>query len=79
MFEDNNGAIAMAYTTRMTPRTKHISTRYHFVKQYFGKERVANHPFFLEKIATEIQKADIFTKGLDSTTFKLIRKLLCNY
>ena len=37
VFEDNNGAIAMASTTRMTPRTKHIATRYHFIKQDFWK------------------------------------------
>jgi hypothetical protein len=79
IFEDNNGAIATAKTPKMTPRTKHIAVKYHFVKQYFGNKRVDEHPFLLEKIETEKQKADIFTKGLDSVSFSRIRQLLCNY
>ena len=35
IFEDNNGAIATATTPKMTPRTKHIGVKYHFVKSYF--------------------------------------------
>lgn len=79
IFEDNNGAISMAQAPNMTPRTKHIATRYHFVKQYFGTHRVQQHPFVLTKIGTDDQKADIFTKGLDANKFKALRLLLCNW
>ena len=79
IFEDNNGAISMAQAPNMSPRTKHIATRYHFVKQYFGKHRIEHHPFVLEKIGTDDQKADIFTKGLDAKKFKALRLLLCNW
>jgi hypothetical protein len=79
IFEDNNGAISTASTPKMTPRTKHIAVKYHFVKQYFGKRRLNDHPFELLKIDTLLQKADIFTKGLNEVSFLRIRKLLCCY
>ena len=79
IFEDNNGAISMASTPQMSPRTKHIATKCHFVKQHFGTRRIADHPFVLEKIDTKEQKADIFTKGLVVVTFKCLRKLLCGF
>ena len=79
IFEDNNGAISTATTPKMTPRTKHIAVKYHFVKNYFGRTRNPDHPFQLLKIDTKDQKADIFTKGLTEEGFLRIRKLLCNY
>ena len=79
IFEDNNGAISMASTPQMSPRTKHMATKYHFVKQHFGTKHIDDHPFILEKIDAKDQKADIFTKGLDVVTFKHLRKLLCGW
>jgi len=80
IFEDNNGAISTATTPKMTPRTKHIAVKYHFVKKYFAKKKCDyDHPFDLQKIDTLLQKADIFTKGLNDVGFLHIRKLLCNY
>jgi Reverse transcriptase (RNA-dependent DNA polymerase) len=55
IFEDNNGAISTATTPKMTLRTKHIAVKYHFVKQYFGKHRLNDHPFELLKIDTLLQ------------------------
>ena len=78
IFEDNNGAISTATSPKLTPRTKHIAVKYHFVKQFFGKQR-HDHPFELKKIDTTEQKADIFTKGLTTEVFLRLRKLLCNY
>ena len=79
IFEDNNGAISTASTPKMTPRTKHIAVKYHFVKGYFGKTRNPDHPFEIVKIDTLEQNADIFTKGLSEVAFLRIRKLFCNY
>ena len=79
IFEDNNGAISTATTPKMSPRTKHIAVKYHFVKQLFTKKNVETHSFDLKKINTEDQKAGIFTKGLSAATFLHLRKLLCNY
>ena len=80
IFEDNNGAISTATTPKMTPRAKHIAVKYHFVKKYFAKKKCDyDHPFDLQKIDTLLQKANIFTKGLNDFSFLCIRKLLCNY
>jgi hypothetical protein len=79
IYEDNNGAISTATTPKMTPRTKHIGVKYHFVKDYFARNKMGNHPFDLVKIDTNNQKADVFTKGLGPIAFSRIRKLLCQY
>ena len=36
-FEDNNGALGLATPTRTNPRTRHISTKYHFFREHVGK------------------------------------------
>jgi hypothetical protein len=78
-FEDNNGAISTATTPKMTPRTKHIAVKYHFVKQLFNPSENAKSLFQLVKIDSLSQKADVFTKGLGPEAFHRIRKLLCGY
>ena len=42
----------------MNTTSKHIATKYHWLRQHAGKE------FVIWKIESENQKADIFTKGL---------------
>jgi hypothetical protein len=79
IFEDNNSCISTATTPKMTPRTKHIAVKYHFVKQMFSPDSRETPPFQIEKIGTTDQKADIFTKGLSAQTFLTLRKLLCHY
>ena len=78
IFEDNNGCISTATAPKLTPRTKHISVKYHFVRNYFNldPQKKTIHPFILEKIASEEQKADLFTKGFNPETFLRLRKLL---
>ena len=75
VFEDNNGAIAMATAMKMTPRTKHIAVKYHFFKSHVD----VGTGISLSKIDTNLQKADIFTKGLAPQKFVEIRKLLCGW
>ena len=79
IFEDNNGAIATATSPKMNPRTKHIGVKYHFVKDYFARNKMGEHPLVIVKVDTLEQKADIFTKGLNEEGFSRIRKLLCHY
>ena len=69
--EDNNGAIVVAKIPRMNPTSKHISVKPHWFRQNVGKE------FVIQKIESENQKSDIFTKGLQDQIFVRIRKLLC--
>jgi hypothetical protein len=75
VFEDNNGAIATAKSVKMTPRTKHIGVKYHFFKSHI----VEGSGIILDKIDSNIQKADIFTKGLAPQKFAEIRHLLCGW
>ena len=71
IYEDNNGAIVVATSPRMTPTPKHISVKYHWLRQHIEKY------FVIRKIKSENQKADIFTKGLQDEIFVRISKLLC--
>ena len=57
VYEDNNGAIFVAKSPRMTPTSKHIDVKYNWFRQHVGKE------FVIPKIAPENHNADIFTKG----------------
>ena len=72
IFEDNNGAIGLATSPKMTPRTKHIAVKYHWFKDMIGIEKGIE----VSKIDSVCQKADIFTKGLTLEVFRTIRKLL---
>ena len=48
----------MVKSPRMTPTSKHMNLKYHWFRQYVGKE------FVIQKIESENQKVDIFTRGL---------------
>ena len=74
VFEDNNGALILASSPRMTPRSKHIALKYHFFRSH-----VASGDIRICKINSEDQKADIFTKGLVRTTFETVRLLLMGW
>jgi hypothetical protein len=74
VFEDNNGALTLATVPRMTPRSKHIAVPYHFFR-----EHVANGSLQILKIASENNKGDIFTKGLDRNKFHTLRFLLMGW
>ena len=69
-YEDNNGAVVVATSSRINHTSKHISVKYHWFKQKVGKE------FVIRKIESENKKADIFTKGLQGAIFVSIRRFL---
>ena len=73
IYEDNNGAIVVTTSPRMTPTSKNIAVKYHWFRQQVGKE------FVIRKIESENQKADIFTKVLQGQIFVRIGKLLCSW
>ena len=74
VFEDNNGALLLATTPKMTPRSKHIAVKYHFFK-----ENVSRGEIQLVKVASEDQIADCLTKGLDKTLFVRAREMLAGW
>ena len=69
IFCDNTSAICISKNPVQHNRTKHIDIRYHFIR-----ELVENGTVVLEYVDTQNQKADIFTKALDTTTFEKLRK-----
>jgi len=73
-FEDNNGAIAIATTENLRPRTKHINIKYHHFKRYVRKGYVT-----IERIDTKDQLADIGTKALLPHVFVPLRKALIGW
>jgi Reverse transcriptase (RNA-dependent DNA polymerase) len=74
-FEDNNGALGLVLTPRMTPHTKHIAVKYHFFKSMIGEDK----GIIIRRVDSALQKADIFMKGLTQETFESIQKLLMGW
>ena len=65
VFEDNNGVLILATTPQMTPRSRHIAIKYHFLKEHVHNGNIQNH-----KVTSKQQVADCMTKGLEKTLFK---------
>lgn len=59
LFCDNESSIKLAKSDAYRPRTKHIDTRYHHVRQY-----VENKTFDIKHISTKLMTADSLTKGV---------------
>jgi hypothetical protein len=68
---DNVSALALASNPVYHARTKHIEVDYHFVR-----EKVINGDILIKFISTLDQIADIFTKGLSTTRFTLLKSKL---
>ena len=73
LYEDNKGAIFVSTSPRMNPASKHIAVKYHWFRNYVGKESV------IREIESKNQKADIFTKGLQGEMFVRISILICGW
>nr|GEU58425.1 hypothetical protein [Tanacetum cinerariifolium] len=67
LYCDSPSAIAISCNTVQHSRTKHIHTRYHFIK-----EEVENRIIELYFVRTEYQLADMFTKALPKDRFKYL-------
>ncbi|GJT26390.1 hypothetical protein Tco_0906665 [Tanacetum coccineum] len=71
LYCDSQSAIAISCNPVQHSRTKHIHTRYHFIK-----EQVENGIIKLYFVRTEYQLADMFTKALPEDRFKyLVRRI----
>lgn len=68
---DNESAIKLAANPVFHAHTKHIETLFHFVR-----EKVLIQDIELQKIRTEDQVADIFTKALAKAKFEVFRGVL---
>ncbi|KAJ9565985.1 hypothetical protein OSB04_001951 [Centaurea solstitialis] len=68
---DNKSAIALSKNPVFHGRSKHIHTRYHFIR-----ERVENEQVMVEHVSGDKQRADPLTKALGHTRFAEMRSLL---
>ena len=73
VFQDNQGALTVSKSPRMTPTSKFIALKYHWFCEHVGID------FEIEKVETDAQKADIFTKSLSTADFEHARLLSCGW
>ena len=71
IFVDNKSAIALAKNPVFHDRSKHIDTRYHYIRECITRKEVQ-----LEYVKSNDQIADIFTKLLKYEDFIRLRNLL---
>ena len=62
--EDNQSCIKIANSTKFTPRTKHITLKYHHFKSFVKSGKIK-----IGYCRTEDQKADLLTKPLSDELF----------
>ena len=68
---DNKSAIDLAKNPVSHGRSKHIETKFHFLRDQVCRGRIGLH-----HCPTEVQVADILTKGLKTERFFMLRKML---
>ncbi|KAG6479847.1 hypothetical protein ZIOFF_063322 [Zingiber officinale] len=71
LFVDNKSAIALMKNPVFHGRSKHINTRFHFIR-----ECVENGQIVVEFINTGEQRADVLTKALPGVKLVVMRQLL---
>ena len=69
VFEDNNSALLLATTHRVTNRTRYYAVKWHW---FWEAHRLGK--FKVEPVDTNEQDADYFTKGLVQEPFESNRK-----
>eukprot|EP00253_Pinus_taeda_P025350 PITA_25350 len=70
-FCDTSSAIALSKNSVFHKRTKHIDTRFHYIRELVSSEEIV-----LEHCRTQEQFPDILTKPLDQKSFEFFRKCL---
>ncbi|GJW20846.1 ribonuclease H-like domain, reverse transcriptase, RNA-dependent DNA polymerase [Tanacetum coccineum] len=68
---DNKSAISLMKNPVFHGRSKHIDTKYHFIRECVEREDIQ-----VEFVSGEYQKADILTKALPKIRFLTIRQLI---
>lgn len=71
LYLDNHSAIKLTKNPEMHKRSKHIDTRYHYIREKFEQRK-----FELHSVSTDYQLADLFTKGLPKARFEFLRNKL---
>ena len=73
MYEDNEGAKALAENPQSSHRIKHIDVRFHFLRGLVRLEQVTIH-----SVASAEQHADTLTKPLGREAFRRQHDFLMN-
>ena len=73
-FEDNSGALELAKSPKMRPRTKHLNLVYHHFREHVRTRIIQLFP-----ISTNFQLADIYTKPLPKELFIKFRKSIMGW
>ena len=71
IYEDNQGCIALAKNPVYQARTKHIDTKYHFVR-----EAIQNGEVRMDYCPTKTMLADVLTKAIEGPAFVTFRSRL---
>lgn len=71
IFEDNQSCLKLVKNEKFSRRSKHIETKYHFIKDLRDKEVIR-----LMYCPTELMEADMLTKPLNAIKIKQFRKQL---
>ncbi|CAM8905517.1 unnamed protein product [Rhodiola kirilowii] len=71
LYVDNKSAIALMKNPVFHRRSKHIDTRFHFIRECVEKGDI-----IISHVCTDEQKADILTKALAKVKFLQMRKML---
>lgn len=74
VYEDNAEAIEIATNHKYRPRTKHLNIQLYHLRKYVESGKIV-----IEKITTQSQQADIFTKPLPTQQFQKLRQLLLGW
>ena len=73
LYEDNEGAKALAQNPLSSERSKHIDVRYHFFRDLVRKETIR-----IVHVDSGWQHADVLTKPLSVNLFERHRRFLMN-
>lgn len=71
IFEDNQSTIKLVESEKFKSRTKHIDTKYHYIRDLKSKNIID-----VNYLSTDKMIADIMTKPLPKTKFELCRNLV---
>lgn len=74
IFEDNQSCIKLVDSEKFSKRTKHVDTKYHFVRDLKNKNIIK-----LSYCPTDEMQADLLTKPLTHVKFSKLRSLLQLY
>ena len=79
VWEDNNGALQVATTPKITPQSKFFAVKLHFFKEHVKTPQNPTGEVNIQKIETTAQIADLMTKGLVEAKFVPLRDKLMGW